>query len=648
MQSRFAVAVVADDKTEKGARSAERRLGQVGKKAANDNRAAFDRFRRDASNANKSVIQSISRVEGAASKAFGRSSVMAPFLKRMGAIREMTEAASDSMGRAAMAGGVLTRTMAGIGVAGAATVAVLVAAGAATYKLVSNWSEAGAAAGRLSRSIGIATKDLMAFEGAAARYGVDKGAADTAMANIAQTVHDAYHGRNATALFTMKKLGIGFKKGADGNLDYNATTADIADALKRQKDPQTANAIAGIFGATGALPLLREGSGTLKAEMADVAKRGPVLDDAQAARAQRVQREGVIASQIKDRALLGAGDWLGGKIEPVFGRLVDGVSRFQESVERSFSPAATKIDRAADKIAAAARTTGSAAGGGAAAGADHRVLSRFGPRAAPKAGASTYHNGVDLRAAVGTALHAPKDGVIHIFRNGKGGLQAVIDHGNGLATGYAHLSKVNVANGARVKAGQTFALSGASGNVTGPHLHFTVTQDGKKIDPETSGLIGSLFGSGNNNLGGIKGKDGRFRKFASEAESIGEIDKIIRRDVRRGQTTPEKLLDAPGQGYAPAADGNDVPAYLRHIRQRTGLGPNDQIDINNRDQMNALIAAIVQMESGRKMTNDQVGRIIVEHRFEGLPAGAKVTSRDSEGRSGVHYAMPTSAGGGGW
>jgi len=113
-----------------------------------------------------------------------------------------------------------------------------------------------------------------------------------------------------------------------------------------------------------------------------------------------------------------------------------------------------------------------------------RLLSTFGKRIDPFSGEGAFHTGVDLSAAVGTAVKAAADGVISVaeFYGGYGRL-VVVDHGNGMQTYYAHLSRINVIPGQEVRRGQIVGLSGASGRVTSPHLHYEVRQGGTPINP---------------------------------------------------------------------------------------------------------------------------------------------------------------------
>ena len=92
-------------------------------------------------------------------------------------------------------------------------------------------------------------------------------------------------------------------------------------------------------------------------------------------------------------------------------------------------------------------------------------------------GKSGFHNGLDFAMPVGTKVLAAADGkVIATGNNGRYayGRWMAVDHGNGIVTMYGHLSSVTKSKGSSVKAGDTIAKSGNTGNSTGPHLHFTV------------------------------------------------------------------------------------------------------------------------------------------------------------------------------
>ncbi len=96
-----------------------------------------------------------------------------------------------------------------------------------------------------------------------------------------------------------------------------------------------------------------------------------------------------------------------------------------------------------------------------------------------------HHNGMDLAAPQGTPIFAAGDGVVLKagWTNGGYGNKTEIDHGGGLVTKYGHQSKITVAPGEHVRAGQKIGEVGSTGMSTGNHLHFETWLNGKAVDP---------------------------------------------------------------------------------------------------------------------------------------------------------------------
>jgi len=113
-----------------------------------------------------------------------------------------------------------------------------------------------------------------------------------------------------------------------------------------------------------------------------------------------------------------------------------------------------------------------------------KIKSVFGVRRYFNGRPRSPHSGVDLAAREGTPVLATNSGrVVLVRRCYLAGNTIVIDHGLGLYSIYAHLEKVLVRPGDRVKEGQTIALSGQSGRATGPHLHWGISIYGTRVDP---------------------------------------------------------------------------------------------------------------------------------------------------------------------
>ncbi|MCX7623315.1 MAG: M23 family metallopeptidase, partial [Thermomicrobium sp.] len=110
------------------------------------------------------------------------------------------------------------------------------------------------------------------------------------------------------------------------------------------------------------------------------------------------------------------------------------------------------------------------------------VTSAYGPRSfLPN---ETFHSGIDIAVPEGTPVRATASGVVRFVGNTDGyGLRVEIDHGNGVATRYAHLSAADVVPGQRVERGQVIGKSGNTGASSGPHLHYEIRLNGKAIDP---------------------------------------------------------------------------------------------------------------------------------------------------------------------
>jgi murein DD-endopeptidase MepM/ murein hydrolase activator NlpD len=99
-------------------------------------------------------------------------------------------------------------------------------------------------------------------------------------------------------------------------------------------------------------------------------------------------------------------------------------------------------------------------------------------------GVRKQHEGLDLSGKIGQPVYAIYDGTVVVAKlSQSAGLMVRIDHGGGLSTSYMHLSTIMVEMGQKVRAGQQIGQIGATGRVTGPHLHLEVRVNNQPVHP---------------------------------------------------------------------------------------------------------------------------------------------------------------------
>lgn len=115
-----------------------------------------------------------------------------------------------------------------------------------------------------------------------------------------------------------------------------------------------------------------------------------------------------------------------------------------------------------------------------------KITSLFGMRNHPVLGETLHHNGIDISRPTGTPVKPLTAGIVTFSGDDGGyGLTVEVDHGNGLTSRYAHLSKLLVRQGEQVDPQQTIGQVGQTGLTTGPHLHLEIHRQNTPIDPLT-------------------------------------------------------------------------------------------------------------------------------------------------------------------
>lgn len=161
-----------------------------------------------------------------------------------------------------------------------------------------------------------------------------------------------------------------------------------------------------------------------------------------------------------------------------------------------------------------------------------RLSSRFGNRKHPILGYTRLHAGADFAAAPGTPIYAAGNGRIEqLGTNGGYGRYIRIRHNDTFQTAYAHMRGYarGLSSGSRVKQGQVIGYVGTSGRSTGPHLHYEVIREGKKIDPLSLKLPS-----------GEKLKGDRLASFVSHQSEVDDMRRLLAQDVQlAGVAAPE-------------------------------------------------------------------------------------------------------------
>jgi murein DD-endopeptidase MepM/ murein hydrolase activator NlpD len=218
--------------------------------------------------------------------------------------------------------------------------------------------------------------------------------------------------------------------------------------------------------------IARKRTAAIKAEVAET-----TAVVAEKTAAQRAARDALVAR----RSALEAAE--AEKQQTLAGVKEDRQSAEQNLIDLQAAAAAltAQIQAAQASGAGGSNTGGSTGGGGSSSGliwpVSGTITSTYGPRW------GSFHYGIDISAPTGTPVRAAASGRVIVagWMGGYGNL-IVVDHGNGLATAYAHLSAIWIGGGS-VSQGQGIGAVGCTGSCTGPHLHFEVRVNGSAVNP---------------------------------------------------------------------------------------------------------------------------------------------------------------------
>ncbi len=278
-----------------------------------------------------------------------------------------------------------------------------------------------------------------------------------------------------------QRLRAMYVSGSVSNLEVILTCPDMSSMLTRsqmiksvsEKDSEALNEL---------ITIMEE----IEAEKAALEDKRTELDQAKAD--LEADKEALQASINEIDSAKSELDAEAAEANAIMEKLGAETSEYMEKIETNKE----ELQQVQNEINAAINSSGSSGGGsysgstGSGSGVlcyptDGRTISAGFPNYA----SGGYHGGVDFPVPTGSNVYAAGDGKVILVKylNYSYGYHVVIDHGDGLSTLYAHNSSINVNVGDYVTQGQIIALSGSTGNSTGPHCHFEVRVNGSQVNP---------------------------------------------------------------------------------------------------------------------------------------------------------------------
>jgi murein DD-endopeptidase MepM/ murein hydrolase activator NlpD len=344
--------------------------------------------------------------------------------------------------------------------------------------------------GVLSTEIAAATGDINSLEGDIAALSEEVAALEQELAGLRSrlaALEARFEDQTRDLEHLRRQLGLAERRLEERLVEiYESEEADVIDILLQVESlselieqvdyvteigRQDRAIVAEIDRLKNEMRIARERTAAIKAEVAETT--AAVAETTAARRAARdalvAQQSALEAAQAEKRQTLA------------------GIRHGRQSDEQNLAD----LQAAAAALTAqiqAAQSSGSGGGGGGSTGGggsssgliwpvSGTITSTYGPRW------GSFHYGIDIAAPTGTAVRAAASGrVIVAGSMGGYGNLVVIDHGNGLATAYAHLSAIWIGGGS-VSQGQGIGAVGCTGSCTGPHLHFEVRVNGSAVDP---------------------------------------------------------------------------------------------------------------------------------------------------------------------
>jgi hypothetical protein len=478
--------------------------------------------------------------------------------------------------------------------------------------MADQWARAGLTLQNTAAAAGLSASNLMGVRSAAELVGVGGDAAASAMNNLGTTLHEAVYGRNPEALAMLNQLGVGLHRTKTGAVDSKQALYDLADAIARQKDAQTQNFVARMFGIEDLLPAIRDGGSAALKQLEEFGRRSGAVMDEQGTK--KADEFGLSLQRLKS-AVSGIGNAIELEMIPKMQPVIDKLTKWIVG-NRDTAATVTEIGGAAAIAAGGIATlTGALSGLGAVAGI--AALGGIGLAAAAAAGA--------------IALLTKKSG-----EAAGDSIKTQLENSDYFVDPYTGAT-IPVPKNAGGAAGAPGAVPSIS---SPPQSNAGVPLGMRQNNPLNLRKWGSAPIAGG------------YAAFGSEEEGLEAGAKQLLLYGDRGKDTINSIVPT----FAPASDRNNVEAYEGDLEKRTGFGGDEHLNMRDPAILAKLEAAMGHHEQGRDVASaDAIGRAvaaaIAEHgaghlevTLKGLPPGAQASVRDT--RSGaflptrVEYSMP--------
>jgi len=485
---------------------------------------------------------------------------------------------------------------------GAGTLAGLVA-------MVDKWMQAGAAMTRTSHITGVATDDLQKLAGAGRLVGVSSDTMMNSLHSLGNVMEAAEYNRNPAALAAFNALHLTMRRTATGAQDSADMFVQLGDAVKNGVNPQAAEALMSMI----AIPpevyeLLHRGSAEIKALEDEVVRLGAVMSPDAVNRADQLaaalNRLGVAADGAKNRLIdantHGAASW--------FDNLTNILVHPDEAAE--------ELKKARTWVAVVKEVAKHVDAG---VGLNEDLNSKIRATLLPKMN------------------HAPLtigDANVYTARMVRGALPAALMT-PAAASADAYVDRVNK------------ATPGGSGDAS-PNHH---TLADRNNNP------GNLRSWGNSPV--VNG----YAQFPDQETGLSAAVANLMAKRQHGLNTINGIIGDPTWGWAPAKDGNNVPAYANTVSGATGKGADDPLDLTDRQTLASMMKGIVKQEGGSPISDEKIYAAVdyrlagqqgqqpaqgqpqhIEVTIHNAPAGMTATAQTNSGAVGmprINYAMPT-------